>query len=66
MFGGGPFVSHSIVDEENGKVIVVEAFVYAPNKEKGGYMRKLESALHTLKLPADLLAESAGTIENKN
>ena len=54
MFGGGPFVSHSIVDEENGKVIVVEAFVYAPNKQKGGFMRKLEASLHTLKLPADL------------
>ena len=54
MFGGGPFVSHSIVDEENGKVIVVEAFVYAPNKAKGGFMRKLEASLHTLKLPVDL------------
>jgi hypothetical protein len=54
MFGGGPFVSHSIVDEENGKVIVVEAFVYAPNKPKGGFMRKLEASLHTLKLPVDL------------
>ena len=61
MFGGGPFVSHSIVDEENGKVIVVEAFVYAPNKEKRGYMRKLESALHTLKLPVDLAAENNNT-----
>ncbi|MBR5593399.1 MAG: DUF4837 family protein [Bacteroidaceae bacterium] len=65
MFGGGPFVSHSIVDEENGKVIVVEAFVYAPNKEKRGFMRKLESALYTLKLPADLVAEDASTKENK-
>ena len=54
MFGGGPFVSHSIVDEENGKVIVVEAFVYAPNKAKSGFMRKLEASLHTLKLPVDL------------
>ena len=65
MFGGGPFVSHSIVDEENGKVIVVEAFVYAPNKEKRGYMRKLEAALHTLKLPVDLAAENVNTTENK-
>ena len=56
MFGGGPFVSHSIVDEENGKVIVVEAFVYAPNKAKGGFMRKLESSLYSLQLPADLAA----------
>lgn len=54
MFGGGPFVSHSIVDEKNGRVIVVEAFVYAPNKEKRGYIRKLEASLYTLKLPVDL------------
>lgn len=56
MFGGGPFVSHSIVDEENGRMIVVEAFVYAPNKAKGGFMRKLEAMLYTLKLPADIAA----------
>ena len=56
MFGGGPFVSHSIVDEENGRMIVVEAFVYAPNKAKGGFMRKLEAMLYTLKLPVDIAA----------
>ena len=63
MFGGGPFVSHSIVDEENGRMIVVEAFVYAPNKQKGGYMRKLEASLHTLKLPVDLAAEKSQPVE---
>ncbi len=63
MFGGGPFVSHSIVDEENGRMIVVEAFVYAPNKKKGGYMRKLEASLHTLKLPVDLAAEKSQPVE---
>jgi hypothetical protein len=57
-------VSHSIVDEENGKVIVVEAFVYAPNKAKGGFMRKLESSLHTLRLPVDLATANNGTTEN--
>ena len=66
MFGGGPFVSHSIVDEENGRMIVVEAFVYAPNKKKGGFMRKLEAALHTLKLPVDLAAAKKQAIEENN
>ena len=66
MFGGGPFVSHSIVDEENGKMIVVEAFVYAPSKEKRGFMRKLEAALYTLKLPVDLATEKKEvTVEKK-
>ena len=64
MFGGGPFVSHSIVDEENGKMIVVEAFVYAPNKEKRNFMRKLEAALYTLKLPVDLATENKEVTEN--
>ncbi len=50
---GGPFVSHGVVDEKNGKVIVVEAFVYAPEEKKRNHMRKLEAALYTLRLPAD-------------
>lgn len=50
---GGPFVSHQMVDEKNGRVIVVETFLYAPNKKKGNQIRKLEAALFTLKLPAD-------------
>lgn len=50
---GGPFVSHQLVDEKNNRVIVVETFIYAPNKKKGDLLRKLEAALFSLKLPAD-------------
>ena len=50
---GGPFVSHQVVDEKNNRVIVVETFLYAPNKKKGDLIRKLEAALFSLKLPAD-------------
>lgn len=50
---GGPFVSHSVVDEVNNRVIVVEAFLFAPNRKKGDLMRKLESSLFSLRLPAD-------------
>lgn len=49
---GGPFVSHSQVDTINGRVIVVEAFVYAPDKKKRTMLRRLEAALYTLQLPA--------------
>ena len=56
---GGPFVSHSVVDEKNNKVIVVEAFVYAAGKKKGNFIRKLEASLYTLKLPADKLIENS-------
>ncbi|MBR2638202.1 MAG: DUF4837 family protein [Bacteroidaceae bacterium] len=50
---GGPFVSHSMVDELNNKVIVVEAFLFAPSRKKGDLMRKLEASLFSLRLPAD-------------
>ena len=56
---GGPFVSHSFVDEVNGKVIVAEAFVYAPSTKKREMMRQLEASLFTLKLPADKQIENS-------
>ena len=45
---GGPFISHSRIDKKNGKVIVVEGFVYAPEKMKRTMIRRLEAALYTL------------------
>jgi len=50
---GGPFVSHSRIDTINNRVIVVEGFVYAPEKMKRTMIRRLEAALYTLQLPAD-------------
>lgn len=50
---GGPFVSHSVVDTINKRVIVVEGFVYAPEKMKRTMLRRLEAALYTLQLPVD-------------
>ena len=49
---GGPFVSHSRVDRANQRVIVVEIFVYAPEKLKRDLVRQLEASLYTLKLPS--------------
>ena len=48
---GGPFVSHSRVDEANGRVIVAEAFIYAPESLKRDLLRRMEAALYTLQLP---------------
>lgn len=48
---GGPFVSHSRIDKKNGRVIVVEGFVYAPEKMKRTMLRRLEAALYTLETP---------------
>lgn len=46
---GGPFVSHSIVDSLHGRIIVAEAFVFAPGKKKRNIVKQLEAALYTLK-----------------
>ena len=50
---GGPFVSHVRVDRANARVIVVEGFVYKPEKLKRDLTRKLDAALYTLKLPSE-------------
>lgn len=51
---GGPFVSIARVDEKNQRVVVVEGFVYYPNHPKRDYIRRLEAALYTLRLPDEL------------
>lgn len=48
---GGPFVSHTQIDEVNHRVITTEIFVYAPSKPKRNLLRRLEAALYTVKLP---------------
>lgn len=50
---GGPFVSHVRVDRPNGRVVVVEGFIFAPEKKKRDLMRKMEAALYTLNLPQE-------------
>ena len=50
---GGPFVSHVRIDRANARVVVVEGFVFKPEKKKRDLMRKLEAALYTLALPSD-------------
>lgn len=55
---GGPFVSHSRIDSVNNRVIVVEGFVYAPNKMKRTMLRRMEGALYTLETPAKVEAEN--------
>lgn len=50
---GGPFVSHARVDRPNGRVVVVEGFIYAPEKMKRNLMRQMEASLYTLTLPQE-------------
>lgn len=63
---GGPYVSHHRVDTENNRVIVIEGFVYAPEKMKRGMIRRLEGALYTLRLPEEqFVAEITPGIEEE-
>jgi hypothetical protein len=50
---GGPFVSHIRLDEANNRIVVAEGFVYAPETNKRNYIRRLEAALYTLRLPGE-------------
>jgi len=50
---GGPFVSHSRVDEVNNRIITAEIFIFAPNDKKRDFVRTMEASLYTLKLPQD-------------
>ena len=50
---GGPFVSHARLDEKNNRVVVVEGFVFAPETDKRNFIRRVESALYTLRLPGE-------------
>ena len=60
---GGPFVSPSRVDTTRNLVIVVEGFVFAPEKMKRGLMRRLEGSLYTLNLPDEQTSPIITTME---
>ncbi len=46
---GGPFVSHSRVDTLRRRIVVAEAFVYAPGRDKQETMKRLEAVLLKMK-----------------
>lgn len=51
---GGPFLSYTIVDEENGMVYYVEGYVDSPGTKKKKLIRELEAILSTFRMPGDL------------
>ncbi len=49
-FMGGPFINYFVQDVQNKRLIMIETFVYAPQKQnKAYYIRQMESILYTLK-----------------
>ncbi|WP_424963151.1 DUF4837 family protein [Ekhidna sp.] len=51
---GGPFVSYTIVDEEEGLVYYIEGYVDSPGTRKKNLVRELEAILSTFKTKGDL------------
>lgn len=49
-FMGGPFVSISVLDEKNNRVITVEAYVYAGKQDKKLYLWQTEAVIKTMKI----------------
>lgn len=47
---GGPFVSFTIYDEKNGRLIYIDTFMLAPDKKKRKSLFELESLIRTLDL----------------
>jgi len=50
MYMAGPFLSYSILDKANNRMIVVEGFTFAPAINKRDYMFELEAILRTFKM----------------
>jgi hypothetical protein len=50
MYMAGPFLSYSVIDKANNRVVVVEGLTYAPSVNKRDYMFEIEAILKTLKI----------------
>lgn len=50
MYMAGPFLSYTVVDKENNRLVVVEGLTYAPSINKRDYMFELEAIMKTLKI----------------
>lgn len=44
---GGPFVEHVFYSKEQGKLLIVEGFVYAPRYKKRNYLRQVEAIIYS-------------------
>jgi hypothetical protein len=45
---GGPFISYVYTDTVRNRFLIVEGFVFAPDKKKRPIIRQLEAALQTV------------------
>ena len=50
VYMAGPFLSYTVVDKINNRLVIVEGLTYAPSINKRDYMFELEAILKTLKI----------------
>lgn len=50
MYMAGPFLSYSVVDKVNNRLVILEGLTYAPSINKRDYMFELEAIMKTLKI----------------
>lgn len=56
-FLGGPFISLTVLDEKNNRLVTVEGFVSAQATEKRDYMRQVEAIVYSLSFIEDAAIE---------
>jgi hypothetical protein len=49
-FMGGPFISHTYVDNVRNEIITVEGYVYNPNEKKRNLMRHVEAIIYSMEI----------------
>jgi hypothetical protein len=47
---GGPFISHTTLDEARNEMITVEGYVYNPGDKKRNMMRQLEAVIYSFEI----------------
>ena len=52
---GGPYVSHTRLDQINGRIVTAETFIYAAGQKKRTALRQAEAILYTLQLLQDTI-----------
>ena len=64
---GGPYISHTRLDEINQRVITIEGFVFAPAVAKRNLIRQLEAVVYSAKLPQEINAiKEVSVVANKD
>ena len=50
-FMGGPYVSYTTYDENTGKLLTIDCYVYSPKEEKRNFLRPLEHLVYGVTFP---------------